>query len=211
MPIQVVITDDHPVVRSGYRRLLSLEPDISVVAECETGEDAYQWFCQHTADVLVLDLSMPGRGGLDALRRIRLRCPQLAVLVFSMHDNAAMVQQVLASGATGYVSKRSAPEELCDAIRAVAAGRRHLSPDIQVLVAQEPAEQPPHTQLSQREFIIFQHLALGLSVKQLAEDFHLSPKTIYNHQTQIYRKLSIDNAAQLMQYALQHGLLASKH
>lgn len=205
MPIQVVIADDHPVVRTGFRRLLSLEPDIEVLTECSTGEDAYHWFARHCADVLILDLSMPGCCGLETLRRLNAREQRPRVLVFSMHEAPAMVNQAFDLGATGYVSKRSAPQELADAVRAVAAGRRYLSEGIE-----NPAS-PANTQrspLSQREFIIFQQLARGVSAKQLAEQLHLSPKTVYNHQTQIYRKLAVDNAAQLTQRALQLGLLA---
>ena len=204
MTIRVVIADDHPVVRSGYRRLLSLERDMEVLAECGSGEEACDWLAQHTADVLILDLSMPGRGGLDTLRRLQARLPGLAVLVFSMHDNPALVRQALALGATGYVSKRSAPEELSLAIRQVARGQRHVSAELAEAVS-PPA---PHLQLSQREFMLFLQLAQGLTAKQLADDFHLSPKTVYNHQTQIYRKLAVDNAAQLTRYAIEHGLLA---
>lgn len=202
MPIKVVIADDHPVVRTGYRRLLSLEKDIEVVAECGSGEDTYEWFCQHEADVLILDLSMPGRGGLDTLRRLQARSPALAVLVFSMHDTPALIRQVLDLGATGYVSKRSAPEELSLAIRQVARGQRHLPAEM-ANTAPSPA---PHLQLSQREFVLFLQLAQGASAKQLADDFKLSPKTVYNHQTQIYRKLAVDNAAQLTRYAIEQGL-----
>lgn len=205
MPIRVVIADDHPVVRTGYRRLLSLEHDIEVVAECGSGEDTYEWFSQHEADVLILDLSMPGRGGLDTLRRLQARAPALAVLVFSMHDNPALIRQVLDLGAIGYVSKRSAPEELSLAIRQVARGQRYLSPELSALTPPTA----PHQQLSQREFVIFLQLAQGQSAKQLADDFKLSPKTVYNHQTHIYRKLAVDNAAQLTRYAIEHGLLAA--
>lgn len=208
MSIRVLLADDHPVVRSGYRRLLSLENDIDVVAECETGEAAYQWLLSNTADVVILDLSMPGRGGLDTLQRLRMRSPELAVLIFSMHEQATLVQQALDFGATGYVTKRSAPEELSHAVRMVARGTRYLSEDLKDSL-EEASSDLPHRQLSQREFILFQQLAQGRSVKQLADEFNLSPKTVYNHQTNIYRKLGVDNAAQLTQYALQHGLLKS--
>lgn len=206
MSIRVLLADDHPVVRSGYRRLLSLENDIDVVAECDTGEAAYQWLLSNGADVVVLDLSMPGRGGLDTLQRLRMRSPELGVLIFSMHEQASLVQQALDFGATGYVSKRSAPEELSHAVRMVAKGNRYLSSDLKGLLAEAQTDLP-HQQLSQREFILFQQLAQGRSVKHLADEFNLSPKTVYNHQTSIYRKLGIDNAAQLTQYALRHGLL----
>ena len=206
MAIRVLIADDHPVVRSGYRRLLSVEADIDVVAECETGEAAYQWLLHNAADVVVLDLSMPGRGGFDTLQRLRMRSPGLGVLIFSMHETPSLVLQALAMGATGYVSKRSAPDALAHAVREVAAGRRYLSAEVAGALVRHDAELP-HSQLSQREFIIFQHLAMGRSVKQLAEDFSLSPKTLYNHQTNIYRKLQVENAAQLMQYALRHRVL----
>lgn len=206
MPIRVLIADDHPVVRSGYRRLLSVESDIEVVAECDTGEAAYQWLLNNPADVVVLDLSMPGRGGFDTLQRLRMRSPDLGVLVFSMHETPSLVQQALDMGATGYVSKRSAPEVLAHAVRDVAAGRRHLSAEVAGTLDRAEGE-VANFGLSQREFIIFQHLAMGRSVKQLADDFNLSPKTVYNHQTHIYRKLQVENAAQLTQYALRHRVV----
>ncbi len=112
MPIRVLIADDHPVVRSGYRRLLSLEPDMDVVAECDTGEAVYQWLLDHSADVVVLDLSMPGRGGLDTLQRLRMRSPEIGVLIFSMHDTSTLVQQAFDFGATGYLSKRARPRSM---------------------------------------------------------------------------------------------------
>lgn len=206
MPIRVLLADDHPVVRSGYRRLLSLEADIEVVAECDSGEAAYQWLAESSCDVVVLDLSMPGRGGLNTLQRLRLRNPELGVLIFSMHDMPALVRQVLDFGATAYVSKRSAPEELCQAVRHVARRERYLSEDLRESMVR-PAGELPHTRLSQREMVLFQQLALGRAVRQIADEFHLSPKTVYNHQTAIYRKLGVDSAAQLIQYALQHRLL----
>ena len=200
-----MLVDDHAVVRAGYRRLLDDEAGLRVVAECGDAESAYAALgpaAAATADVLVLDLSMPGRSGLDMLRRARLRWPQLRVLVFTMHDSPAMVAQALAAGAAGFITKSSEPALLVAALRRVAAGETAvLSPDI------AGAAQAPQQQLSAREFEVLRGLAEGLGVEQIAARLHLSPKTVSNYQTQVRQRLGLQTAVELLQYARQHGLL----
>ena len=200
-----MLVDDHAVVRAGYRRLLDDEAGLRVVAECGDAESAYAALgtaATPSVDLLVLDLSMPGRSGLDMLRRARLRWPQLRVLVFTMHDSPAMVAQALAAGAAGFITKSSEPALLVAALRRVAAGEAAvLSPDI------AGAAQAPQQQLSAREFEVLRGLAEGLGVEQIAARLHLSPKTVSNYQTQVRQRLGLQTAVELLQYARQHGLL----
>lgn len=210
MTLQVMLVDDHAVVRAGYRRLLELESDVVVCAECADGDEALATLQRRAAppvDVMVLDLSMPGRSGLDLLRRIRLRWPALRVLVFSMHDSPAMVVQALRAGAAGFITKSSEPALLVDALRRVGRGDTGvLSPDI-AAVAQAPAAEPPHRVLSAREFEVLRGLVAGLSVEQIAERLHLSPKTVSNYQTRIRQCLGLNTAVELLRYAAEHRLL----
>ena len=207
--LRVMLVDDHAVVRAGYRRLLEDEPGLQVVAEFGDAESAYAALgsaAAASADVLVLDLSMPGRSGLDMLRRARLRWPRLRVLVFSMHDSPAMVAQALAAGAAGFITKSSEPALLVAALRRVAAGDEAvLSPDIaQVMAA--PSAAPPQQVMSAREFEVLRGLVEGLSVEQIAERLHLSPKTVSNYQTQVRQRLGLSTAVDLLHYARAHRL-----
>ncbi len=208
--IRVLLADDHPVVRSGYLRLLELDGGIRVVGEAGSGDAAYAAWQALAPDVLVTDISMPG-GGLELIRRVLARDALARVLVFSMHDGAALVVQALAAGAAGYVTKGSAPEALIDAVRAVHAGQRWLSPDV-ARHAQRRApggEQERLAELSAREFETFRLLAQGRSVDECATELKLSPKTIANHQTLIKEKLGVATLAALAHMALRHGVIPS--
>jgi len=206
--IRVVLVDDHAVVRSGYRRLIELEEHMTVLAEFAEGEAAYAWLAAQAADVLVLDLSMPGRGGLDTLARLKQRQPELRVLVFSMHDSAAMVTQALRAGADGYLTKSSAPQLLIEAIARVHGGERVLSDDVRAHAASATvgAEDAPHEQLTPREFEIFRRLAQGMPVETIAETLCLSAKTVANYQSAIRQKLGVESAVDLLRLARRHGL-----
>jgi DNA-binding NarL/FixJ family response regulator len=209
-PLRVALADDHAVVRSGYRRLLELETDIAVVAEFADAEAAYGAFSgadpqAEPIDLLVLDLSMPGRSGLELLRRLAQRQPDLAVLVFTMHDSAAMLDQCLRAGAAGFVTKSSAPEVLVDAVRRAGRGEIALSPDMVLLQSQAQAG-PPHTRLSSREFDILQQLLAGHAVEDIAQTLRLSTKTVANYQTRIRQTLGVGSAVELLRYAREHGL-----
>lgn len=209
-PLRVMLVDDHAVVRTGYRRLLQDEPDLQVVGEYGDADAAYAALGrqpQGSADLLVLDLSMPGRSGLDMLRRARLRWPTLRVLVFSMHDSPAMVAQALKAGADGFVTKSSEPALLVAALRRLGRGETGvLSPDIAAAAA-APAAEPPQQVLSTREFDVLRGLVEGLSVEQIAERLHLSPKTVSNYQTQIRQRLGVATAVDLLRYAREHRLI----
>jgi DNA-binding NarL/FixJ family response regulator len=208
--IRVLLADDHPVVRSGYLRLLDQTGNIRVVCEAGDGEAAHAGWLATQPDVVVTDISMPG-GGLELIRRLLQRDPRARVLVFSMHDGAGLVAQALAAGAAGYVTKGSAPECLLDAVRTVFAGRRYLSPDIAPLQQRRAAE--PELQrmaeLSVREFETFRLLAQGRSVDECATALCLSPKTISNHQTLIKEKLGVATLAALAHLALRHGVISA--
>lgn len=208
--MRVMLVDDHAVVREGYRRLLELEPDCTVVAEFAAADEAIGWLARADAppvDVLVLDLSLPGRSGLDVLRHVSQRHPDLKVLVFSMHDSPAMVTQALKLGARGFVTKSSQPQDLVLAVRRVHAGAAAvLSPDIAWPLGS--AARAPHESLSHREFDVLLRLLAGDDVEAIADRLHLSVKTVANYQTLIRQKLGVGNAVELIRYGQQHGLLA---
>lgn len=206
--IRVMLVDDHAVVREGYRRLLALELDMQVVAEFPDADSAYEALQRvpGMAHVMVLDLSMPGRSGLDLLRRLSLRWPQLRVLVFTMHDSPAMVSQALRAGATGFVTKSSPPEDLVAAVRHAARGRLVLSSDV-ATKADGAGEMPPHVSLSGREFDVLRLLLEGASLDLIADKLGVSAKTVANHQTAIRQKLGAANAVELVRYAQLHGLM----
>ena len=208
MSIKVALVDDHALVRAGQARLLALEPDITVVAEHADADAALRALqaSPGTVDVLVLDLSMPGRSGLDLLRRTSLHWPRLAVLVCTMHDSAAMLAQALGAGARGFVTKASDPALLADAIRRVARGEQAISPDLES-ARHHAAGRPPHEALAPREFEVLLMLARGDSVDAVAQTLHLSVKRVANVQSAIRAKLGLANAVELLRYAQAHRLV----
>lgn len=209
--IRVVLVDDHPVVRTGYRRLLEQAGDIEVVAEAADCATGYAAFLAHAPDVLVTDLSMAGPGGLELIRRVLLRAPEARILVFSMHDGALLVQRALEAGARGFLSKSSSPDDLVVALRALHAGRRHLGPDLAPAL---PQADPRHeaeqlAALTAREFEVFRLLAQGHSAAECALALNLSPKTVANHQTTIKSKLGVSSSAALAHVAIRHRVIAA--
>lgn len=204
--IQVLLVDDHEVVRSGYRRLLENTPDIKVIAEAKSGEEAYSACLKHQPDVIVMDLSMPGIGGLEAIRKIRHRDKTARVLVFSMHESETFLARALEEGVLGYITKRSAAKVMIEAIRHVAQGRQFIGQEMQVFLSKKEGSFLSET-LSPREFEIFLLLAAGKSVNDVAELLNLSSKTVGNHYTSIKNKLNIANASELTRLAIREGLL----
>jgi DNA-binding NarL/FixJ family response regulator len=209
--IRVLLTDDHPVVRSGYLRLLEQERDIRVIAEAATGEAAYTAFVADPPDVLATDLSMPGGGGLELIRRVLLRAPAARILVFSMYDSLPLVRRALEAGARGFLTKAAAPQCLVDAVRALHAGERYLDTDLAASLSQrDPAREVERlAELSLREFEIFRLLAQGHSAAECAQALKLSPKTVSNHQTTIKEKLGVTTSAALAHLAIRHRLISS--
>jgi two-component system invasion response regulator UvrY len=206
-PTTVLLADDHPVVRTGYRCILQETHDIQVVAEACNGEEAYKRCREYRPDVTILDLVMPGIGGIETIRRILAKTPQANVLVVSMHGSNSLVQRCKQAGARGFISKTSPINRLIEGIRRVARGETFFDATI---------SEPDGTQergfgvleaLSQREFQIFQLLAEGHTVIDIAESLCISPKTVGVHQTHIMKKLDLMNAAQLTRFAIRCGVI----
>ncbi|MEW5708142.1 MAG: response regulator transcription factor [Pseudomonadota bacterium] len=208
-PLKVMLVDDHAVVRMGFRLLLESTPDIRVVAEADTGEQALKRYPEARPDVVVMDLSMPGMGGMEAVRRLLAKDKDARILVLSAHDDTLHPKRVLEAGALGYLSKRSAPEELIQAVRLVAAGKVYLEPALaqQLAIQQVTGTRNPVEVLSPREFELFLLLAQGKTVAEIAEMLYLSPRTVGTHLYNIKQKLNASNAAELTLIALRAGLL----
>jgi DNA-binding NarL/FixJ family response regulator len=209
--IRVLLVDDHPVVRSGYHRLLEQDGDIAVVAEAGDAESAYRLFVDTAPDVCVTDLSLPVSSGIELLRKILGRDPEARGLVFSMHDSAVVVRRALEAGARGFVSKSAAPEVLVEAVQEVHAGRRYLSPDLSrgLLERSGSDEAARVASLTQREFEIFRLIAAGCSPGECAAALSLSQKTIANNQTVIKEKLAVTTSAALVHLALRNGIIGN--
>jgi len=208
--IRVMLVDDHAVVRTGFRLLLQAQTEICVVAEAESGEVACQRYLELTPDVVVLDLAMPGMGGLEALRRIRSHHPQARVLALSAHDDPMHARRALREGALGFLSKRSAPEALIDAVTTVGAGRRYIDAALAqklALADLDGGSRSPIERLSEREFEVFVRLARGETVQRIAEDLRLSASTVGTHLYNIKQKLEVVNQSELTLLAIRHGLI----
>jgi len=204
-----MLVDDHAVVRMGFRLLLQGTPDIEVAAEASSGEEAVRQFPEVHPDVVVMDISMPGIGGLEAIGRILARHPAARVLVLSAHEDAMHARRVLKAGASGYLTKRSAAEALIQAIRQVAQGKTFLEGSIaqQLAMQQLSGEQSPVDMLSEKEFKVFLALAKGQSVAEIADVMSLSPRTIGTHLYNIKQKLGASNQAELAIIAIRAGLV----
>lgn len=207
--IRIMLVDDHAVVRAGYRVLLESADNLEVVAEAETGEQACKAYVDHRPDVTVMDLSLPGMGGLAAIRRIMARDAKAQILVFSMHENTVFVDQALNAGARGYITKSSAPDVLLEAINEIAKGGVFLVPDIAQHLAFQKArgEDTPFSMLSTREFEIFCLLAEGLNTSQIAKRLSLGYKTVSNYTTQIKSKLEVSSVAEIARMAISHNIV----
>jgi DNA-binding NarL/FixJ family response regulator len=206
--IRIILVDDHAIVRSGYRRLLSAEADFAVVGEAATVGEANALVGRVQPDVAVVDLSLKGSSGLEAIVGMRARLPALRVLVLSMHDSTSHLAQALKAGAHGYLTKCSEPEEVIDAIRAVMNRRRVLSRDMQdAQSAAAPDGEEALQDLTPREFELLRLLVQGESVQAIATVMHLSPKTVLNYLTSIRQKLNAENDFKLMHLAARSGLV----
>jgi two-component system, NarL family, invasion response regulator UvrY len=208
--ITVVLVDDHPVVRDGYRRLLEQTPNIKVVGEADCGESGYDLFCKLKPDVLVLDINMPGIGGLETIRRIKAYDEKAHILVFSMHSNEIMIQRVLEAGALGYLTKQGGMVQMVQAVQQVAKGRMYIDAEHVTSLAQHKLSDntvDPTRVLSTREFQIFKLLAEGKSVADIAMMLSISAKTVGVHHTNIMKKLHLENASQLVRLAILCNLV----
>ena len=207
--MRILLVDDHAVVRAGCKTLLEDQGDLRVIAEAESGEAACRQFIEHAPDVVIMDLSMPGIGGIEAIRRIVSRQSDARVLVFSMHAETLFVEQALQAGARGYIGKRSAPLVLVEAVRQIASGNIYIDADIAQRLAYQKTQgsDSPLLALSTREFEILCLLAEGLSVNRVANRLALSCKTVANYATQIKSKLEVETTSELTRIAIRHGLV----
>ncbi len=206
--LNVLLLDDHAVVRTGYRRLIDAEPDLRVVAEASTTDEAYALLQRGGIDVAVVDLSLKGASGVEAIRRFLARDPQLKVMVLSMHDSPGFVTQAMRAGALGYLTKSSEPADMLDGIRAVARGRRVLAPEIAQTLADAALDgNALLNRLTPREFEVLRMAATGEATRQIASQMHLSPKTVLNHLSMVRQKLEADSDFKLLRLAVRHGLV----
>lgn len=207
---RIVIADDHAIVREGLKRIVGEVPDLQVVGEAADGTEVMHRVRELEFDVLVLDLSMPGRSGMELIRLVKAEKPKLRILVLSMHQETQYAVRAIKSGASGYLTKESAPALLEQAIRKVAGGGAYISAEVaqQLALGAMPgaAAAAPHESLSSREFEVLRLLVAGQSVTDIAGQLHLSVKTVSTHKSNLLGKLGLSNQAELVRYAIRHGL-----
>jgi two-component system, NarL family, invasion response regulator UvrY len=209
MTVKVVLVDDHTVVRSGLRRLLESHKSIEIIAEADTGEQAYQVYGEVMPDVMLMDISMPGMGGLEAAKRILQRYPQARIVIFSMHEAVSFAAQALKTGVKGYVTKTGVADDLVQAVLDVSKGRTFLSQDVAQKVALQTlvGDSNPLQQLTSREFEVFRLLAEGKRADEVADMLKISQKTVANYYTLIKQKLSVNSPVEMVRLAMKHGLI----
>jgi DNA-binding NarL/FixJ family response regulator len=208
--IRILIADDHAILRRGLKEILMRELDDVMCGEAESGQQVLDQVHAHHWDLLLLDITMPGRGGLDVLRNVKALRPKLPVLVLSMHPEDQYGKRVLKAGASGYMNKESAPEELLKAVRKLLSGGRYVSPALAETLATDLSEdrgQPAHETLSDREFEVLRKIASGKTVGQIAEELHLSVTTVSTYRARILEKMGLSTTAELMHYALRNHLV----
>lgn len=209
MQYKVILVDDHSVVRSGLKRLLESEKSIIVTAEADSGEKAYQLYGELNPDVVVMDISMPGMGGLEAAQRIIKRDSNAKIIIFSMHESASFAKQALKTGVRGYVTKTGSSDDLLNAVLTVLSGKTFLSADVAQNIALQTllGDEDPVQQLSSREFEVFRLLADGQRIEEVAELLKISQKTVANYYTIIKQKLNVSSPVEMVRLAIRHGLI----
>ena len=207
--IKILLVDDHAVVRMGFKMLIEAEADIKVIGEAESGEVAVKLFQELKPDIIIMDITMPGIGGLEAIDRIMAKDKNTKILVLSAHEDSVHPKRVLNAGAMGYLTKRSAAEELIKAIKSIHQGKRYLEPSIaqQMAITQLSGETNPVEILSDREFEVFMALAKGKSTNEIADTLCLSPRTVGTHLYNIKQKLNANNSAEIALIAIRCGLI----
>lgn len=207
--IKILLVDDHAVVRMGFKMLIEAETDIKVIGEAESGEAAVKLFQELKPDIIVMDITMPGIGGLEAIDRIMAKDKNTKILVLSAHEDSVHPKRVLNAGAMGYLTKRSAADELIKAIKSIHQGKRYLEPNIaqQMAITQLSGETNPVEILSDREFEVFMALAKGKSTNDIADTLCLSPRTVGTHLYNIKQKLNANNSAEIALIAIRCGLI----
>ncbi|HEF8771557.1 TPA: response regulator transcription factor [Providencia stuartii] len=204
--IKIALIDDHIVVRSGFAQLLTLEPDIYIVGQYASAQEAWPNLISLDIDVAIMDISMPDENGLQLLTRLRQKKPDFRTIILSIYDTPAFVQSALDAGASAYLTKRCGPEELVQAVRSVHNGGCYLCSDAMKVLRQAPQQRRALEELTPREKEIFDLLVAGLSVKVIAEQLELSHKTVHVHRANILGKLQCENTIDLVHYALEHNL-----
>jgi two-component system invasion response regulator UvrY len=205
--IKILLVDDHAVVRAGFRYLLESH-DNYTVSEASTAEEAYFLYDELSPDVVVLDISMPGMGGIEGLRRLRNKHPRARILLLSMYDDPAFVARAMKLGACGYISKNSAAETLGEAIVSVMAGNNYFSPDIDPQILDQAKDFASETLgLTAREFEVFRLLAEGRPTAEIAQSLNLSPKTVSNHRSHLMNTLKLESTADLVRFAIRQGIV----
>ncbi len=207
--IRIVIADDHAIVREGLKRIVSEIEDMEVVGEAADGTQVMQRVRELDFDIIVQDLSMPGRSGMELIKLVRAEKPKLRILVLSMHQELQYAVRAIKSGASGYLTKESAPAQLEQAIRKIAGGGAYVTPEVAeqlALGAMPGSTANPHESLSDREFEVFRMLAAGASVTDIATRLKLSVKTVSTHKANLMHKMGLQNASELVRYAIKHGL-----
>jgi two-component system invasion response regulator UvrY len=207
---RVLVADDHPLLRTGLRQVISQEPDLQVTGEAEDSDAVLRHLADHEYDVVVLDLVMPGRGGLDVLREIRRSHPDLPILILSLHPEDQYAIRTIKAGANGYLSKDNAGTEVVKAIRKVLTGKKYVSPTLAEMLANSldhGTERPPHELLSDREFQVLCKIASGMTVSQIAAEVSLSVKTVSTYRARVLEKMNMSNNAEITRYAIQNGLV----
>ncbi len=208
--IRIVVADDHTIVREGLKQVLSSAPELSIVGEAQNGHEVLERVRELEFDVLLLDLSMPGRSGIELIKQVHAEKPRLRILVLSMHQEPQYAVRALKAGASGYVTKESASAQLVSAIRRVAGGRAFITDAVAEQLARgamPQTEGPPHVALSDREFQVFRMLASGTAVSEIAAELSLSVKTVSTHKARIMQKMGMGNPAEIVRYALHHRLI----
>lgn len=208
--IHVLIADDHAIVRQGLRQILSETEDLVVAGEADDGAEALQLARQQAWNVFLLDVSMPNRNGIDTLKQLKKEFPRLPVLILSMHPEEQYAVRALKAGASGYLTKQSAPEQLVTAIRQVAGGRKYVSPAVaQQLVAalSKDSDKLPHERITDREYQVLVMIAAGNSLSQIAEELNLGVATVSTYRARLLEKMALKSTAELIRYGLENGLV----
>ncbi|MFN3928074.1 MAG: response regulator [Thermoflexus sp.] len=211
MPIRILIADDHGLVRAGLRALLKDEPDLEVIGEAADSEDAIQKAMALRPDVMLLDISMPGRGGIEVTRFLKKALPELRILILTVHEDEDLLREAIRLGASGYIVKRAVEEELVHAIRAVWRGDLYIHPTMTRVLLKDleaPAVEPvPVEPLTPRELEVLRLIALGYTNRQIAEELGISIRTVETHRANLMGKLGLSSRVELVRYAREHGLI----